>query len=265
MEIRKELINSLLRRFLADLQETTKPFSQVNDFIYLIENLKEYLVGIYSVSPANDLFNAVEFDEDEFLRTKLLSKFRDKMLPFVKLSMKHYFAKDEFNKGQLFKKLNISEPTLNDEEFDNYIISIDGLLSIWLEKLYLLPENANAENLGDLPKLSEQKIQKHIKHPDYTRNRQILLFYYLTQTAGIDKRTTVSMRKLAQFAHYLFYQPHDNIDNSEIYLKIKSAPFLNHETYLIKDLEFAKNQFAAIEHHAAVELIEKEIRGLKKK
>ncbi len=262
MEPRGKLIDTLLKHFLTDLKESIQPFKKTDDLIYLAENLKEYLLGIYNAMPANDLFDAVYFDDEEFLRTKLLSKFRDKMIPFVSTSLKHYFAKDEFNKLQLLQKLKIDEPVLNSEEYDIYINCINNFFDIWLERLYLVPVNASPENLTDLPELDAQAGQKS-KHPDYTRSRQLLLFYYLTQSAGIN-RTTVSNRNLAQFAHFLFNYPNDNIDNSEVYKQLKKIPYIKEDAYLLKDLEFVKEQFQLIRHTAAIDLIEKEIKSIKR-
>jgi len=260
MENRSDLISKLLKHFLTDLKESIQPFKETDDLIYFAENLKEYLLGIYNTMPANDIFDAVYFDEDEFLRTKLLSRFRDKMVPFVRTSLKYYFAKDDFDKYQLFQKLKIDEPALNNDEYDIYINCIHNFIGTWLDRLYLIPVNTSPKTLTDLPTLAEQTGQKN-KHPDYSRSRQLLLFHYLAQTAGINRATT-SSRNLAQFAHFLFNYPNDNIDNSEVYKQLKKAPYIKEDLYLLKDLEFVKKQFELIEHKAAVTLIEKEMKSI---
>ena len=261
MENREPLINTLLKNFLIDLKESIQPFTEVNDLTYFAETLKEYNTSIYNTIPENDYFEAVYFDEEEFIRIKLLSKYRDKMIPFIKTSLKHYFAKDEFNQIQLFQKLKITEPILNDSEFDIYISCIHNFIIKWLERLYLLPINTKTEGAKELPKLLEQSEQK-TKSNEYTRSRQLLLFYYLTQVAGIN-RNTVSVRNLAQFAHYLFNYPNDNIDNSEVYKQLKKAPEIKVEAYLLKDLEFVKKQFELLEHTEAISLIDKQIKRCK--
>lgn len=262
MESRDTLISELLKHFLSDLEKSLIPFQNSDELIYLAESLKEYLLGIYNTRPASDLFDEINFDEDEFLRTKLLSKFRDKMRPFVALSVRDYFAKDEYGQKRLLQKLNIEQPVLTYWEYDSYINSIYHFITTWLEKLYLQAPGSDTKT-AELPKLPEPTEQQD-KHPDYSRSRQLLLFYFLAQSIGID-RGTVSMRDLAKFAHYLFNYPNSNIDNSEVYKQLKKAPYIKADFYLLKDLEFVKSQFVAIGYAPGAALVEKEIRSMKQK
>lgn len=262
MEHRAPLIKFILKSFLIDLEESIKPLIDINDRIYFAETIKAYLEGIYRSVPENEYFEAVYFDEEEFIRTKLLSKFRDKMVPFVKSSLKHYFAKDEFNKTQLFQKLKITEPILDYEEYETYINYLHHYLGKWLDGLYLLPINTPHSTTNELPKLPEQPEQ-NTKKSEYNRSRQLLLFYYFAKSAGLVRQGT-SLRALAQFAHYLFNYPNDNIDNSEVYKQLKKAPYIKEDSYLLKDLELVKQQFELIEHTEALALVQKEIHDVKK-
>lgn len=262
MESRDTLINTLLKHFLADLKESLTPFKNVDDLIYLAETLKDYLLGIYNTRPPSDLFDEIYFDEDEFFRNKLLRKFRDKMQPFVTLSVRDYFVKDEHSQRRLLDKLQMEDPVLTDSEYDFYINCVHNFITNWLEKLYLLAPDTFTEST-ELPTLTEQTEQKS-KHPDYSRSRQLLLFYFITQSMGIDRGTT-SFRNLAQFAHYLFNYPNSNIDNSEVYKQLKKAPYIKENSYLLKDLVFVKNQFEAIGYSAGIDLVVKEINSIKKK
>ena len=262
MENRLALINSVLKHFLNDLKLSIQPFTEVNDLIYFAETLLGYLDGIYNTVPVNEYFETVDFDEAEYIRVKLLSRFRDKMVPFVRTSLKHYFAKDEFNKLQLFRKLKITEPVLNDEEYEVYINCIHHFITLWLERLYLLPVKGTlSSDISELPQIGAEPPKG--KNANYTRSRQLLLFYFFTKASGLD-RQEVSIRTLAQFAHYLFNYPNDNIDNSEVYKQLKKAPYLKADSFLLKDLDFVKAQFELLGHSEAVRLVQKEINAIKK-
>ncbi len=267
MENRNPLINSLLKNFLKDLTESAKPLTANNDLVYLAETLIEYLKGIYNAMPSNDIYEEVYFDEEDFIRKRLLTKYREKMVPFIKVSLKHYFAKDDFNKTQLFEKLKIGEPILNYEEYELYIGCIAVFLSEWLNRLLLLPENSNSSSDMGLKELSApmEETEQKIKNSEFSRSRQALLFYYVLEIMGIDIRTDGSMAAFTHFGHALFAWPYSKMDNSELYKMMKKLPFLKPDNLLLKDLEFVKRQFELIDHLEGIALVQKEIDSIKKK
>src|ERR1700741_940647 len=130
MEIREELIQKILSIFLKDLSESIEPIKSVNEGIDFIEALSDFASGIYNHEPAAPEFNyeGSPFDEDEFIEKRLLQKYRDKMIPFVKTSLRYYFAKDEFNQTQLFQKLQLKEVLFSHEEYEDYILRLFFIL-----------------------------------------------------------------------------------------------------------------------------------------
>lgn len=265
MENREELIRTLLKHFLNDLSASAKPLTQEEN-IEFMGILADYLKGVYNdeLSIAEYNYEGNPFDSEEYLETHLLKPYREKMVPFVKSGLKHYFSKDEYGKTLLFQKLKVQEPILNEEEYDAYISRIYTLLQQIKENLYLRPveqlniPKAEAESLiGNHEQILNQGFKS--QSTQYTRSRQVLLFYFVLKLMGLS-RLDNSARKYAQFAHALFAWPIDNIDNSGVYKMLKKAPYLKKDKNAqLKDLEFVKTQFELIDHKQGVVLVQKEI------
>lgn len=268
MERREELLQELIKNFVNDLSTSVRPFSQEESIKY-IGILIDYLKGIFNHEPAAPEYDyeGNPFDEDEFIEKNLLEPYREKMIPFVKTSLRYYFSKDEFNQSLLFQKLRLGDETLNEEEYQQYILRLYVILRNIKQNLYLRP----IENTQDNTTNNSVEAQKLIDSPDelkrqgfkskskeYTRIRQMLLFYFLLKLTGMT-RLDSSARKYAQFAHVLFYYPTNNIDGSEVYKMIKQAPYLKEKKSLLKDLEFIKQQFELIESKEGIALVQKEI------
>jgi len=270
MKEREDLIKTILNGFLSDLSLSAKPLDR-EETITFIGVLIEYLKGVYNHEPSVPDFNysGSPFDEDEFMETHLLKPYRQKMVPFVKTSLKYYFSKDEYGKAQLFNKLKITEPILNSEEYQEYILRMYVLLQKIKENLYLKPLEETNENLGEVQKLldnPDELINQGFKSKstEYTRSRQILLFYYVLKVMGLTKQDN-SSRKYAQFAHVLFAWPTDNIDNSGVYKMLKKAPYLKKDDKAnLKDLEFIRDQFKLIDSAEGVAFVQKEIDSIKR-
>jgi len=270
MEKRAELIKSLVDSFLSDLSASAKPLSQ-EEVINFIGVLTEYLKGVYNHEDAALEYNyeGNPFDEDEFIETYLLKPYRDKMVPFVKTPLRYYFAKDEFKKAQLFQKLQINEAPLNEEEYQEYIIRIFSVLNKIKENLYLRPIEKTNENPAEAQQLiaNPDELEKQgfkTKNKDYTRSRQILLYYFVLKLMGVTRSDTESMRH-AEFGHVLFYWPVEVIKNNDLYKKLCRAPYI-HESQKenLKDLEYVKRQFEKLEHAQGIALVQKEIDSLKR-
>lgn len=264
MEERDVLIQTLLKHFIYDLSMSAKPLTQEEtiDFVCV---LKDYLKGIYNEEPPIDEFNyeGSPFDGDEFIELNLLKPYREKMVPFSKTQLKYYFAKDDYTKGLLFSKLGINEPIFNEDEYQTYIFSIYSLLQNIKENLYLRPIEGTTVQLKDV-RLMESEQGLKSRSTEYTRSRQVLLYYFILKLMGITKLDN-SSRKLAQFAHVLFAYPIDNIDNSAIYKLLKQAPYFKKEPkVMLKDLEFVKQQFELIDSAEGVALVQREIELLKR-
>jgi hypothetical protein len=270
MEKRESILQILHKSFIADLSESAKPLTQ-EETINFIGILIEYLKGVYNYEEAMPEYNydGSPFDEDEFIETHLLKPYREKMVPFIKTSLRYYFAKDEIHQALLFQKLHISDSLVNEEEYQEYILRIYLSLRKIKENLYLRPIQKIDHDQNDVQKLidnPEEMIRQGFKSKskEYTRIRQILLFYFMLKLMGMSRLDT-SARKYAQFAHFLFYYPNDNIDSSEVYKMLKKAPYLKGNKPLLKELEFVKHQFELIECEEGVKQVQKEIDSINRK
>lgn len=270
MEEREQLIQNLLKHFYADFKESILPFTQ-EETINVVQVLIEYLKGVYNDEPACPEYNyeGSPFDGETFIEERLLKPYREKMVPFVRTRLKHYFGKDDYIKGLLFQKLSIQSSVLTHEEYEDYIFRIYTILQKIKESLYLLPVEKTFIPAVEVPLLdSAQDPESHgfkSKSTDYTRIRQVLLYYFVLKLIGVTKLDN-SSRKLALFAHALFAYPIDNIDNSAIYKLIKKAPYLKQDKRaMLKDLEFVKSQFDVLGLSDGVEMVQKEIDSLKRK
>ncbi len=271
MKDREKLIKTVLGNFLHDLSMSAKSLDH-EETINFINLLMEYLKGVYNHETAAPEFNyeGNPFDEETFIETHFLKPYRQKMASFVKIGLKFYFAKDEYGKTVLFNKLKITEPIFNSDEYQEYILRVYVFLQKIKENLYLKPIEEIKENRSEAKKLldnPEELLNKGFKSQskEYTRGRQILLFYFILELIGKSKFAN-PMPKLAEFGHVLFAWPTDNVTNASVYRMLKDAPYLkeNNKAMLI-DLEFVKKQFENIEHEAGISLVQKEIDSIKKK
>lgn len=264
MEEREQLIQTLLKHFYADLKESILPFTH-EETINVVQVLTQYLKGVYQDEPAipEYYYEGNPFDGETFIEEQLLKPYRQKMAPFVKTQLKYYFGKDDYTKSLLFQKLSIQDTVLSDEEYQDYIFRIYTVLQKVKESLYLMPVEKTFIPPIDVPLLdSAEDPESHgfkSKSTEYTRSRQVLLYYFVLKLMGMTKLDN-SSRKYAQFAHVLFAYPIDNIDNSAIYKLLKKAPYLKKDQKeLLKDYEFVKNQFELIGSVEGVALVQKEI------
>jgi hypothetical protein len=270
MEKREKLITALLKSFLNDLSASSKPLTQ-EETLAFIGILVEYLKGVYNHEPSMPEYNydGSPFDEEEFIENNLLKPYRDKMVPFIKTRLSYYFAKDEYKKTQLFQKLNIEEPLLNKEEYEEYILRIYSVLANIKTNLYLRPIESTSESSAEAKKLLDnpEEMEKQgfkVKNKDYTRSRQILLYYFMLKLIGVT-RLDANAINLAEFGHVLFYWPVEITKNNDVYKKLCKAPYIqDSDKENLKDLEYVKRQFENIGHTQGIALVQKEIDSLKR-
>ncbi len=266
MEERKELLNTLQNHFLTDFILSIEPLEH-EEKIHFMELLSEYLKGIYNPAILQSHDNK-PFDTDYFLESKILKPYREKMTAFVKSGLRYYMTNDEFSKTMLFVKLNIKEPVLSNKEQFTFANCIYLILRYTKESLYLKPVGHTILKEQDILKLIDGKepTEQHSfksKSTEYTRSRQVLLYYFVLKLMGMTKLNN-SSRKYAQFAHVLFAYPIDNIDNSAVYKLLKKAPYLKKDRKeLLKDYEFVKSQFELIGSVEGIALVQKEIEMIK--
>jgi hypothetical protein len=116
MEQIEELLQALTKNFINDLSVSVKPFSQEESITY-IGILIDYLKGVFNHEPAMPEYDydGNPFDEDEFIEKNLLEPFREKMIPFVKTSLKYYFATDAAKELDKIVKVMQENPTMTIE------------------------------------------------------------------------------------------------------------------------------------------------------
>lgn len=265
---RKEVVEIVYIAFVKDFNESIKPLDHVNDQIYFIETIREYIAGIFSYDENLEFWEEVKFDRGEFIRTKLLTKFRDKMVPFIRTNLINYFNDDEYSKTLLFQKLKINEPVFDDMDFDHFVTHVlEKTLITYLEKLLLLPPNTTREASAIDTKSTQilEENQNKIKNPEFNRKRQAIMYYFVLKIMGIQTRKDdVSLAALTRFGHALFNWPYSNIDNAPLYKVIKDLPYVKPDKLLIVDLEFVKKQFIDIKHADGISLVQKEIDSINK-
>jgi hypothetical protein len=268
---RNKLLNTVLQNFVKALFESLKPFKTEEEKVGFLEVLIEYLRGTYSYEPPIPAIGmeGVPFDSDDFIRKNILLKYKQRAKSFVDTGLRYYFEKDQDLKQHLFARLKIEEPVLTEEEFENYIDFIYRLLHSLIENICIQPyEEAKAQTEKEVKNISEgsddQIVGFKSQSKEYTRSRQILLFYFVLELIGKSKHKD-SMKKLAEFGHVLFAWPTDNAVNAGVYRMLKDAPYLKeNDKAMLKDLEFIKKQFENIEHEKGIALVQKEIDSIKK-
>ncbi|MBA2611194.1 MAG: hypothetical protein H0U95_04430 [Bacteroidetes bacterium] len=268
LDERKEVVEIVYHAFVKDINESLKPLDHVEDQIYFIETLRGYIAGIFSYDENLELWEEVKFDRGEFIRSKLLTKYRDKMVPFIRTNLINYFNDDEYSKTLLFQKLKINEPFFDLMDFDHFVTFVlEKTLTTHLDKLLLLPPNTSKESAVIKPEPTEipEGNQSKIKNPEFNRKRQALMYYFVLKIMGIQTRKDdVSLAALTRFGHALFNWPYSNIDNAPLYKVIKDLPYVKPDKLLLIDLEFVKKQFADIKHAEGINLVQKEIDSINK-
>jgi hypothetical protein len=269
---REKLLNTVLKAFLNSLFESLKPFQTIEEKADFLETLVEYLKGTYSYEPPIPAIGMEgnPFDSEEFIRKNILVKYKQRAKPFVDTGLRYYFEKDEDLKQHLFTRLKIDEPLLTEEEYEDYINYIYKLLNSLIENICIQPyEEAKAQTENDIKSISEgtddQIVGFKSKSKEYTRGRQMLLFYFILKLLGKSRNDT-PLIKLTEFGHVLFAWPTDNANNNAVYKMLKVAPYLkDDDKAMLKDLEFVKKQFEKIEHTEGTALVQKEIDSIKRK
>lgn len=181
----------------------------------------------------------------------------------MELRLDYYLTKNEFRLKILFERLNIREPIFNIEEYEywanNLLVHFDRLI----DHLYLTPPDSQLHQpdqlqLTDANKSSKELREKAAAEKGYTRNRQTLIYYY--QMLCLGYKANSNRAKLAEFAHHLFAEPLDKIENSGIYKRFKLAPDkLSGPEKSLTDLQYVYNLFDSIKLLPALDLIRKDI------
>jgi hypothetical protein len=271
---REQLIGVVIKRFVHALLESLKPFKTSQNRVEFLETLIAYLNGVYNHEEPILAFNfeGNPFDAELFIRKNILLKYREKAKPFVDTGLRYYFEKDIHLQTYLFERLELKDPIFSGLEYEQYINYIHTILHNLIERICVQPvESGTAENDTDLKaltlsELGNEQPETHFKSKskEYTRSRQILLFYFVLKLLG-KSRSTAKLIELAEFGHVLFAWPTDNASNGAIYRMLKDAPYLKQDKSLLTDLEFIKKQFERIEHTEGAILVQKEINSIKHK
>ncbi len=270
---RKKLVGVVIENFFRALLESLKPFKTIDDRVSFMETLIEYLNGVYNHEEPILAFNyeGNPFDAELFIRKNILLRYKEKAKPFVDKGLRYYFEKDDHLQTYLFEQLKLKEPIFTTLEYEQYINYVHAILHNLIEQVCTQSvENGVAENEGNLETLalpelgSAQLTGFKSKSKEYTRSRQILLFYFVLKLLG-KSRATAKLIELSEFGHVLFAWPTDNASNNAVYRMLKDAPYLKQDKALLTDLEFIKRQFQRIEHADGVAIVQKEIDSLKQR
>ncbi len=108
--------------------------------------------------------------------------------------------------------------------------------------------------------LLEMNTSKHTHQ--FTHSQQVLFAYYLLKLAKIEPRVQADISACASFLHALTGIPYTNIKNSDLYKKFLNPLDHNSSSKTLKDLEFVKQHFKALNNLEIIELIDKDIRGI---
>ncbi len=256
MEIRTALIDTILKRFYADLAKSISPLGKTEDKAYFCEKLSELAIEMY---------NDPQFDEDKFLLETLYPRLKSKLATFDQSNLLLYFQTGEDQQGELLNILGITAEPLNADELQELFIYYVNTLSVIPKRLYLNNKDDNelADEMAQEKILDDAKEQLKIKMPNFNRARQTLIFYYLLKGNKVQKDTH-SVAAMARFIHNSLGIPYSKIDNSEFYDKLKSAPLFKKESLLLKDLEYVKEQFLSIEAPELARLVEEDIAAVNK-
>lgn len=95
----------------------------------------------------------------------------------------------------------------------------------------------------------------------WTRNQQVLFFYYMFLLTGMD-RNNCNVTACAKVIHSVLGIENENVVNSDIYKKLLNPLNQTSKKMTIKNLNFIKEYFIELNNHKALQLIEKDIQKL---
>ena len=256
MENREELFTKLLNGFLKDLTEGHSLLTELDDKIYFLDTIFELIREVRTDYE-------FQFDIPNFVNQKLLSKFRSKMKPFTASFMEVYFCQAEDCQKIIFRKLDIPAQThfLNSKEFEKMLETFAAAIRMIQKGIYL-KEPQEPIKLELINSSLNVKEEREIKIPGFNRSRQALMIFYLLKSQGVSKNS-VSITAMAKFAHVLLGWPYSEIDNSELYKRLKQIHNIKEYKSRLSDLEFVKKQFELIEHTSIINMLDQEIARLR--
>ncbi len=246
----------LSKAVLKDIEEVLTHYN-LEQKIELTDHFIKLFEDLLECSKTKDFIPPLkQFSNREL---ELLKKYRHAYKPY---EAKQFVALFDFNNVLLekgfftqeeFNALPKEERRLKDEDIIAFCNYMDRELCDRLYDLYL--EDGNVEKLNtDLSGKEETDL-------DMTEARRLLAIYFLFKaTLGIEHRRHTDISNYARFAHLLLGKKITKLQDSNIYKKYKKLPYFNKGHQLIKDLEYIKPFFAALELQKAVDMIEKEIK-----
>ncbi|HWY11698.1 MAG TPA: hypothetical protein VN026_10255 [Bacteroidia bacterium] len=270
MEKRTDLIEEILKHFFADVKECARPLSNTDDRIYFIKTLMEYIQRLYGNDTNSEYVHREPFDERSFIDERLMARFRDKMIPFVKTSLKRYFQRDEFYQIQLFQKLKINEPILSEDEFEELSLRMFLVLDSISTHLYLHPTTTDIDiKDNEIKELSEFKSEQlegagfNLKAKWGGRKQQAILTLYVLNVLGITYKNC-NVADMTRFSFALSgLELKGKIGDAHLYALFYQLKHMEFSEKDLPALEFVKSQFEIIKCDAGVELVEKEIARLR--
>lgn len=141
---------------------------------------------------------------------------------------------------------------------DNEIVDI---LALFQATQLLSFEFGLNEELKNTLQERDINLPKETKLKGWTRNQQVLFFYYLFKIAEMDRNNS-SVTACAKVIHAILGIENGTIVNSDIYKKLLNPLNQTSKKMTIKNLNFIKEYFLELNNHKALQLIEKDIQKL---
>lgn len=161
-----------------------------------------------------------------------------------------------------FNRLSGEEQRLSLEEVARFAHLCRNVLCNSRDRLYLQMEPEYGQKGAD----AQTEPGQGETDKDSTRSRQLLLICYLLKAGfGIESRDNASISGVARLAHMLTGTKITQLQNSDLYKKLRTMPNYKTGEHLIGDLRFIRPFLVELNIDEAVKLVDAEIqRAIKK-
>jgi hypothetical protein len=258
--------NEIPERFHIMRDLFTKFFEQYNEMIAaytplqqveLTEHLMRMMQYLEAYAPEK---NKEVYKEMAAAETALMKKYGKLLKPYLHQKFHVYFYYD---------MVLAEKDILTTEQYNNSVPGTQELsvteLEHFAKNCYRSLDTALYFLLKELE--PEPSLAGPAAMPDEdgtplepTKARQLLAIHYLLAAGfNTEGRTDISVSSMARFAHFITGAPFTNLQNSEIYKKMRKLPNINKGQTFINDLLHIRRFFAELQLDAAVNMIDKEI------
>jgi hypothetical protein len=124
-------------------------------------------------------------------------------------------------------------------------------------------ENDDLKDLFDSSETEKNKLieepQQSKDSPNLTNSQLVLIYYYFFKQYGLEPRKDISVSPLARFIHLTTGKNFSEIQNSDVYKKLRDAPNFKTDEELVKDLNVIRPLFAKCGFNDILQSIDNEI------